>query len=242
MGEERAIIRETLGILLSTEDLPSEADTIVVNAETAYRIFEAVEERKPFIDKDLTVAGKLQDNGSIHVLLDVPIGKKVKDVLGMVGGIQTEYGELIMGGPFTGKWTELSASIRKTTGGIIATEEFFKGPDKIGILVCACGADQKRLEQQAKSMGSQVVGVEYCKQVHQKGNTLKCENPGHCPGQVGKIMNLKKDGAKAVLISNCSDCTNTVMSCAPKMGLKVYHCTDGSLRAVNHKLIRKMNI
>ena len=54
-------------------------------------------------------------------------------------------------------------------------------------------------------------------------------------------MSLKKSGAEAVLISNCTDCTNTVMSCAPKLGLPVYHCTDGALRAVNHKLIRKFN-
>ena len=68
-----------------------------------------------------------------------------------------------------------------------------------------------------------------------------CENPGICPGQVQKVMALKKVGAQAVLVSNCTDCTNTVMSCAPQMGLKVYHCTDGSLRAVNHKLIRKFS-
>lgn len=52
-------------------------------------------------------------------------------------------------------------------------------------------------------------------------------------------MALKKAGAQAVLISNCTDCSNTVMSCAPAMKLPVYHCTDGALRAVNMKLVRR---
>jgi len=240
MGEERAIIREVKGVLLSTDAFPSEVDAVVINAETAFRVYDAVENKKPLIDKDITVAGKLAENASIKVLLDVPLGKPVSEVFHMAGGLAKKYGELIMGGPFTGKRTYLTAPVIKTTGGLIATEEFMKGLERIGLLVCACGADEKRLEEIAESMGSTVVGVQYCKQAHEKGNTLKCENPGHCPGQVEKILNLKKDGSEAVLISNCTDCTNTVMSCAPKLKMPVYHCTDGALRAVNYKLIRKM--
>ena len=241
MGEERALIRETLGILLSPEQLPLEASAIVINAETLLRIYEAVELKKPLIDKDMTVAGKLKEDASIHILKDVPIGMKVSDVLAKVGGVDPTYGELIMGGPFTGKRTSLDAPVVKTTGGIIAAEEFLPAPDKIGLLVCACGANKERLMEQAASMGSEVVGVEYCKQAKELRGNRKCENPGRCPGQVQKVMNLKNAGAKAVLISNCTDCTNTVMSCAPQLKLPVYHCTDGALRAVNYKLIRRFH-
>lgn len=241
MGEERALIRETLGILLSPEQLPLEASAIVINAETLLRIHEAVELKKPLIDKDMTVAGKLKEDASIHILKDVPIGMKVSDVLAKVGGVGPTYGELIMGGPFTGKRTSLDAPVVKTTGGIIAAEEFLPAPDKIGLLVCACGANKERLMEQAASMGSEVVGVEYCKQAKELRGNRKCENPGRCPGQVQKVMNLKNAGAKAVLISNCTDCTNTVMSCAPQLKLPVYHCTDGALRAVNYKLIRRFH-
>lgn len=241
MGEERALIRETLGILLSPEQLPLEASAIVINAETLLRIYEAVELKKPLIDKDMTVAGKLKEDASIHILKDVPIGMKVSDVLAKVGGVGPTYGELIMGGPFTGKRTSLDAPVVKTTGGIIAAEEFLPAPDKIGLLVCACGANKERLMEQAASMGSEVVDVEYCKQAKEVRGNRKCENPGRCPGQVQKVMNLKNAGAKAVLISNCTDCTNTVMSCAPQLKLPVYHCTDGALRAVNYKLIRRFH-
>jgi proline reductase-associated electron transfer protein PrdC len=244
MGEERALIRETLGKLLSVTSLPLEADAIVINAETACRIQEAVDLKKPLIDKNMTVAGKIkgcEKENIIKVLMDVPIGKSVGSILDEQGGCREGYGEIIMGGPFTGKRTEPDKPVVKTTGGLIVTECFPKGPEKIGLLVCACGADEKRLREIAESLGSSVVGVESCKQAIPVKNTLKCENPGKCPGQVQKIMKLKKAGAQAVLISNCTDCSNTVMSCAPKLGLPVYHCTDQANRAVNIKLIRKIH-
>ncbi|SFH65701.1 proline reductase-associated electron transfer protein PrdC [Pseudobutyrivibrio sp. OR37] len=243
MGEERAVIREVLEKLLPVTALPLEAEAIVINAETACRIQEAVDLKKPLIDKDLTVAGKIKGceaKVKIQTFLDIPLGKKVSDVFEMAGGLSKEYGELIMGGPFTGKRTNLEKPIIKTTGGLIASECFMKGPEKIGLLVCACGANKERMEQLAKSLGSEVVGVEYCKQAMEVNGTRKCENPGKCPGQVAKVMSLKKAGAQGLLISNCTDCSNTVMSCAPQLGLPVYHCTDQALRAVNHKLIRKI--
>ena len=239
VGEERAIVRDALGVLLDPELLPMAADAIVINAETVYRLREAVVEKKPLIDKDMTVAGKLTENASIHIFRDVPLGKSVGAIIEMAGGLGSEYGEIIMGGPFTGKRTTLEEPVVKTTGGIIVAENFMPGPQKIGLLVCACGANKERLEEQAKSMGSEVTGVEYCKQARQIKNSLKCENPGRCPGQVQKVMALKKAGAQAVLISNCTDCTNTVMSCAPQLKLPVYHCTDGALRSVNYKMIRR---
>ena len=64
---------------------------------------------------------------------------------------------------------------------------------------------------------------------------------GMTASDIQKVLNLRKAGAQAVLISNCTDCTNTVMSCAPQLGLPVYHCTDGALRAVNDKLVRRMH-
>lgn len=244
MGEERAIVREIFGTVLPVSSLPLEAGAIILNTETALRIHEAVDLKKPLIDKDITVGGKLEGNKQeklIQVFEDVPIGTSVASVFRKAGGQSKECGELIMGGPFTGKRTSLEAPVVKTTGGLIAAECFPKGPEKIGLLVCACGADKTRLEEIAASLGSEVVGVGYCKQAIEVNGTRKCENPGKCPGQVQKVMGLKKQGAQAVLISNCTDCSNTVMSCAPKLGLPVYHCTDGALRAVNHKLVRAIH-
>jgi proline reductase-associated electron transfer protein PrdC len=242
MGEERAIVREVLGQLLPVTSLPLEAGAIVSNVETVIRVHEAVDLKKPLIDKDLTIAGKLKGNENlIQIFHDLPIGMSVADAFAMAGGLADSYGELIMGGPFTGKRTELSSPIIKTTGGLIAAECFPKGPEKIGLLVCACGADEARMRQIAESMGSEVVGVQFCKQAAEVKGTRKCENPGKCPGQAAKVLALRKAGAQALLIGNCTDCSNTVMSCAPQLGLPVYHSTDCALRAVNHRLVRRIH-
>ena len=242
MGEERAVIREVTGTLLSVNDLPIKADAVVINVETALRIEEAIDLKKPVITKDLTVAGEINNEEKIHVLMDVPIGRKVKTIFDDLGGVKDEYGEITLGGPFTGKRGSLDSYITKNIGGIIATMPYFKAQRKMGLLVCACGADKERLEEIAASMDSPVVAYEYCKQAVEVRGTYKCINPGKCPGQAQKVLNLKKNGAEILLISNCSDCSNTVMTIAPKLKMPVYHSTDSALRSVGMKLVRKLSI
>lgn len=242
MGEERAVIREVTGNLLSVNDLPFKANAVVINVETALRIHEAIDYGKPVITKDLTVAGEINSEDKIHVMFDVPIGTKVKNILDQFGGVKEEYGEITLGGPFTGKRGSIDSYVTKNVGGIIATMPYFKDKRKVGLLVCACGADKARLEEIAESMGSEVVAYEYCKQAMEVRGTYKCANPGKCPGQAQKVMNLKKNGAEILLISNCSDCSNTVMTIAPKMKIPVYHSTDAALRSVGMKLVRKLSI
>ena len=205
MGEERAVIREVTGNLLLPNDLPYKADTAVINVETALRIQEAIDYRKPVITKDLTIAGEINNEKRIHVLKDVPIGMKVEDILNNLNGIKKEYGEIILGGPFTGKRGNINSYITKTTGGIIVTSPFFNDKRKAGLLVCACGAGKERLQEIANSMDAEVVAHEYCKQAIKVKGTYKCENPGKCPGQAQKVLNLKKQGAEILIISNCSD-------------------------------------
>ena len=179
----------------------------------------------------------------VEVFHDVPIGLKVKDLIDAAGGIDGKYGEIIMGGPFMGKPCSLDDPITKTTGGIIVTEPFkdYKGA-KVGLLVCACGANEDRLKDIAKKYNMEVVDVEYCKQAKDpKGNGVyKCENPGNCPGQALKCMNIKKAGATEILISNCSDCTNTVMGSAPGLGLNVHHSTDHVFETVGMPVQRHL--
>lgn len=239
-GEERAVVREVLGVLLEPEELPSEARAVVVNAETLQRVTQAVELCKPVMSKDLTVAGRLRDGPAAVVLEDVPLGTSVADILEMAGGTAGEYGELIMGGPFTGRSVTPEDAVTKTTGGIIVTMPFLRDSREIGLLVCACGADEARMRELAEKMGARVAAVERCKQAEEVRGSLKCQNPGNCPGQAQAVLRLKKAGAQAILMGNCSDCTNTVMSVAPRLNLPVHHITDGALRAMNLRLIRRL--
>lgn len=245
MGEERAVVRECLGVNLTPVQLPSAARSVVLNLETVARIAEAVDEKRPCITKNLTVRGKINGGNAAHVFMDVPVGVSVGELIERAGGIDGNYGEIIMGGAFTGKSTDFDAPITKTTGGIIVTVEF---PDlhgaKMGILVCACGGNEDRMRELAKKMNAEVVSVARCKQAIETkpGAPLKCLRPGNCPGQVKNNMQFKKDGCEYIIIGNCSDCSNTVMASGPKMGLKVFHQTDHAMRSVGHALYRTLRV
>ena len=80
-GEERAIIRDVLGILLEPTQLPLEANCVVANIETVYRVAQAVEDKRPLITKNLTVAGKLCKEHGVRLIdirgNDLLIEKKV---------------------------------------------------------------------------------------------------------------------------------------------------------------------
>ena len=241
MGEERALIHEIFGKWLEPTQLPLEAECVVLNAETLANIKRAVEDRKPVIDKDITVVGKLNGGSNPHIYLQVPVGTSMKELVEKSGGIDGEYGELLIGGPYTGKAGDLeTATLTKISGGAIVTIAFpeFKGP--VGILICACGANEDRLRDIASKMGSEVVGVTKCKNILEIKGSNKCKTPGECPGQVAGIMQLKKDGAKRIIISNCSDCSNTVMCCAPNLKLPVYHHTDHVFRTIDYPLTRRL--
>ena len=154
MGEERALINGIFSQWLEPTQLPLEAKCVVLNGETLANITRAVEDRKPVIDKDITVAGKLKSGKESHVFFQVPVGTSVKSLIEKCGGIDGEYGELVIGGPYTGKsedyrncycYKDLRWSYCNYT-----TPEY-KG--KLGLLVCACAADEKRLRDVAEKDG-----------------------------------------------------------------------------------------
>lgn len=244
MGEERAIVRECLGINLTPAQLPSAAKSVVVNLETVAKVAEAIDEKKPCFEKNLTVRGRIKGGNEAHVFMNVPVGTSVRDLIEMAGGIEGEYGEIILGGAFTGKACELTDPIVKQTGAILVTMPFMdlKGAN-MGILVCACGGNLERMEDLAKKYNTKVASVAYCKQAIEMPNgTRKCLRPGNCPGQVKNNMQFKKDKCEYIIIGNCSDCSNTVMASGPKMGLKVLHQTDHAMRAVGHALYRTLRV
>lgn len=244
MGEERAVVRECLGIELEPDKLPSAANAIVINSETVYSCVAAIEDQKPLIDKNITVRGQLVGGNEAHVFMNVPVGTSVAALIERAGGIEGNCGEIIMGGAFTGRATTLDAPITKATGALLVTREFrdLHGA-KVGILVCACGGNLERMEDLVKKYNGTVTHVCYCKQAQeQKNGSRKCERPGNCPGQVKNNLEFKKAGCEYIIIGNCSDCSNTVMASGPKMGLKVMHQTDHAMMAVGHALYRTLKV
>lgn len=202
-GDERVIVREVLGKVLEIGQLPLEANAIVSNIETIRRIAEAIDNDKPLIDKDITVGGRVKEG---QVFFDVPIGLPMGEFINKAGGYIFPHGEIVKGGPFTGKSAKEDTPIDKTTGGILVAMPYPTGKPKVGILVCECGAGEERLREIADGMGSEVVSVHMCKRMKpDKNGRYRCELPGICPGQAEKVLKMKKDGANAVITGTCQD-------------------------------------
>ena len=202
-GDERVIVRETLGVILQPGQLPLEANAIISNVETIKHVVNAIEDDKPLIDKDLTVGGRVQNPS---IFLDVPIGLPISVFIERAGGYINPHGEIVRGGPFTGRPAREEEPINKTTGGLLVAMPYPQEKEKVGILICECGAQEERLRQIADGMGAEVVSVQMCKRMKpDKNGRLRCELPGICPGQAEKVLKMKKDGAKAVIAGTCQD-------------------------------------
>ena len=202
-GDERVIVRETLGVILQPGQLPLEANAIISNVETIKHVVNAIEDDKPLIDKDLTVGGRVQNPS---IFLDVPIGLPISVFIERAGGYINPHGEIVRGGPFTGRPAQENEPINKTTGGLLVAMPYPQEREKVGILICECGAQEERLRQIADGMGAEVVSVQMCKRMKpDKNGRLRCELPGICPGQAEKVLKMKKDGAKAVITGTCQD-------------------------------------
>lgn len=242
-GDERAIVRDVLGTLLPPDALPCAASAVVMNVETLMRVHRAVVDREAFTTKDITVAGRLDtdgyDNTTSLVIYDVPIGITVREVLDALGIHPSPDTQIMLGGPYMGSLGTPDSTIGKTCGGIILGAPELADAGPMGVIVCACGASEERLRAIAQAKGADLVDVLLCKNACRLPNgRLKCRNPGICPGQAQNVIALKKKGARSILISHCTDCSNTVMQIAPKLGLRVHHATDAFMRAGGEPLVR----
>lgn len=202
-GDERVIVREIMGEELPIGALPSTVNCTVSNVETLKNVALAIDERKPVIDKDLTVVGRVVDHAQVY--LNVPCGTFVKEYIDKAGGYVEPHGEIILGGPFTGQRGAEDSPVTKMLGGIIVAMPFPEFPKKFGILACECGAQEARLTQIVESMGGTVVAEQKCKRMKEKDGRFRCEKPGVCPGQAETVIKLKKAGAEAIVTGTCSD-------------------------------------
>lgn len=202
-GDERVIIREVLGTPPKPGQLPSELNAAVCNVETIKHIAEAIEDRKPAIDKDVSVSGRVQQKETIFE--NVPIGTPVKQLIEHVGGYVEPHGEIVLGGPMTGRSGKEDSPITKTTGGVLVAMPFPQEKRKVGLLVCECGGSEERMTEIAESMGAEVVASQMCKRMVEVNGRYRCALPGICPGQAQTVMDLKKQGAEVVMTGSCSD-------------------------------------
>lgn len=204
-GDERVIVREILGIELEPGKLPTEANAVITNVETLKNVVLAIEERRPVITKDITVGGRVKGADNGVVFMDVPMGMPVKHYIDLAGGYEKNHGEIVLGGPFTGRHGEEDSPITKTTGGILVAIAFPNESRKVGVIACECGAQEDRLTEIAEAMGAEVIATERCKRMVEVNGRFRCDLPGICPGQTEKVLSLKKQGAEVIITGTCED-------------------------------------
>lgn len=202
-GDERVIVRYVTGVELEPGQLPGTVGACIDNVETIKHIVEAIEDRKPVIDKDVTVSGRVQQKESVFV--NVPLGTRTGDLIDKAGGFIEPHGEIVIGGPMTGRPGSIDSPITKTSGAVLTAMPFPQEKRDMGILICECGGSEERLTQIAEAMGAKVVAKKRCKRMVEVNGRYRCGLPGVCPGQAGTVIALKNSGAQALLVGTCSE-------------------------------------
>lgn len=98
-GSEKHLIKAITNRETPSGGLPLDVGIVVNNVGTAVAIFEAVVQRKPLIDRVITVSGEaIKEPQNFRVRIGTPFSFVVENAGGMVGN----PGKIIMGGPMMG--------------------------------------------------------------------------------------------------------------------------------------------
>lgn len=116
-GAEKQLIVAVLGTEVPHGKLPAATGALVHNVGTAAAIADAVEYRKPLMERVVTVTGQVSAPANLLALLGTPI----QDLVDAVGGLLPGSGRLIAGGPMTGNaLADLAVPVVKGTSGLVA--------------------------------------------------------------------------------------------------------------------------
>ena len=120
-GGEKQLIQALLDREVPSGGLPADAGAIVHNVGTTYSIYLAVQKNQPLVERIVTVTGQHLENPSNF---RVRIGTPVNELLAAAGGVPTNTGKVVSGGPMMGKALhDLSVPIAKATSGILVIPE-----------------------------------------------------------------------------------------------------------------------
>ncbi len=132
-GAEKQLIRSVLGREVPHGALPAAVGVLVHNVSTAAAIADAVEDRRPLMERVVTVTGHVAHPGNYLV----PIGTLVSDVLAAAGGTVGDVDRVIAGGPMTGMpLAGLDVPVVKATGGIVVFAPGETAPAVLGDQPC----------------------------------------------------------------------------------------------------------
>ncbi|WP_163336008.1 4Fe-4S dicluster domain-containing protein [Desulfopila sp. IMCC35008] len=114
-GDEQVLVHEVLGKTVPERGIPLQVGAVVSNVESLYNIAHAME-GKPVTHRYLTVSGDIQN----PMVLKVPVGTLVSDVLAFAGGPTIPEYRVVDGGPMMGRvLADTDQPITKTTSGLL---------------------------------------------------------------------------------------------------------------------------
>lgn len=116
-GGEKQLVYALTKRAVPVGGFPFHVGSIVHNVATAFAIYEAVEKGKPLIDRGLTITGEgISKPSNLWVRLGTPI----QELIDYVGGLKSEGGKVILGGPMMGiPIKDLTLPVMKGTSGIL---------------------------------------------------------------------------------------------------------------------------
>lgn len=115
-GDEVVLTYETTGKIIPEGAIPVMVGVMVINVETIFNIYKAVNNSIPVVDKYITIGGDVPED----ITIKAPVGMKIADVLSAVGYGNLEGKEVVNGGPMMGKLVNLEEDVvTKTTKGLL---------------------------------------------------------------------------------------------------------------------------
>ena len=120
-GGEKQLIKAATGREVPSGALPVAVGAVVSNVGTAFAVYEAIQKNKPLFERVVTVTGKSVSNPSNF---KVRIGTPISELIEAAGGLPSDTGKIISGGPMMGKAVASSeVSVTKGTSGIVIMRE-----------------------------------------------------------------------------------------------------------------------
>ena len=114
-GDEHVLVHEVLGKIVPERGIPLQIGAVVSNVETLYNVALAMD-GAPVTHRYLTVAGEVKR----PMVVKVPVGTLVSDVLNFAGGPTISDFKVVDGGPMMGRvLPDIHQSVTKTTSGLL---------------------------------------------------------------------------------------------------------------------------
>ena len=116
-GYELRLIEKVLGRQVPKGGRPSDVGVVVMNVQSARALHQAVCQRRPLLDRVVTVDGNAVRRPGNYV---IPLGTEIRHVLDACGVEWDRAATVIAGGPIMGSPVELDAVVTAGMGGVLA--------------------------------------------------------------------------------------------------------------------------